>query len=249
MMVTNLYCKKIRLMLVWLGVLTASFPSLSQESAQNAEMAQRIKPCTACHGEQGRAGPDGYYPRLAGKPQGYLFHQMQNFVQGRRHYPLMRKLLDPLSDEYLQEIATYFSKLNVSYAQVDKNKKQFSLEMLERGKAIVLYGDKANQIPACVSCHSNDLMGQTSDVPGILGLPVAYMNAQLSAWREGKRSTKAPDCMARISKLLSIKDSSAVAAWLSEQEVTGQSLVSKVEPLDQTWGCASAPMLKHVGAK
>ena len=31
-------------------------------------MAQRTLACTACHGEQGRAGPDGYYPRLAGKP-------------------------------------------------------------------------------------------------------------------------------------------------------------------------------------
>ncbi|MCB2071660.1 MAG: cytochrome C, partial [Ottowia sp.] len=32
------------------------------------DMAQRTLACTACHGEQGRAGPDGYYPRLAGKP-------------------------------------------------------------------------------------------------------------------------------------------------------------------------------------
>jgi cytochrome c553 len=35
-------------------------------------MTQRTLACTACHGEQGRAGPDGYYPRLAGKPAGYL---------------------------------------------------------------------------------------------------------------------------------------------------------------------------------
>ena len=35
-------------------------------------MAQRTLACTACHGEQGRAGPDGYYPRLAGKPAGFL---------------------------------------------------------------------------------------------------------------------------------------------------------------------------------
>ena len=29
-------------------------------------IAQRTLACTACHGEQGRAAPDGYYPRLAG---------------------------------------------------------------------------------------------------------------------------------------------------------------------------------------
>ena len=27
--------------------------------------------CTTCHGKEGRAGPDGYYPRIAGKPAGY----------------------------------------------------------------------------------------------------------------------------------------------------------------------------------
>ena len=49
-------------------------------------MAERTRACTACHGEQGRAGPDGYYPRLAGKPAGYLHNQLRNFSQGRRHY-------------------------------------------------------------------------------------------------------------------------------------------------------------------
>ena len=30
--------------------------------------AQRARACTVCHGDQGRSGPDGYVPRLAGKP-------------------------------------------------------------------------------------------------------------------------------------------------------------------------------------
>ena len=47
-------------------------------------MAQRTLACTACHGPQGRAAPDGYYPRLAGKPAGYLYHQLLNFRDGRR---------------------------------------------------------------------------------------------------------------------------------------------------------------------
>ena len=61
-------------------------------------MAQRVLACTACHGDQGRAGPDGYYPRLAGKPAGYLHHQLLNFRDGRRHYGLMTRMVDPLSD-------------------------------------------------------------------------------------------------------------------------------------------------------
>src|SRR4051794_11756086 len=42
-------------------------------------MAQRVLACTGCHGPQGRAAPDGYYPRIAGKPPGYLYNQLLNF--------------------------------------------------------------------------------------------------------------------------------------------------------------------------
>ena len=49
-------------------------------------MAQRMLPCTVCHGAQGRVAPDGYYPRIAGKPAGYLYNQLLNFRDGRRHY-------------------------------------------------------------------------------------------------------------------------------------------------------------------
>ena len=41
------------------------------------------------------SGPDGYYPRLAGKPAGYLYNQLVNLQQGRRNYPLMQNLLAP----------------------------------------------------------------------------------------------------------------------------------------------------------
>ena len=49
---------------------SAPVPTASARFEDN--MAERTKPCTACHGDQGRAGPDGYYPRLAVKPAGYL---------------------------------------------------------------------------------------------------------------------------------------------------------------------------------
>ena len=52
----------------------ASAPAAATVPASS--MASRVLACTACHGDQGRAGPDGYYPRLAGKPAGYLYHQL-----------------------------------------------------------------------------------------------------------------------------------------------------------------------------
>src|SRR6478735_11084896 len=80
------------------------------------DLAQRTLACTGCHGAQGRAGPDGFYPRIAGKPAGYLYNQLLNFRDGRRHYAAMTRLLDPLSEPYLLEIAQHFSGLELPYA-------------------------------------------------------------------------------------------------------------------------------------
>ena len=35
-------------------------------------IARRAAACTGCHGKEGRAAADGFYPRIAGKPAGYL---------------------------------------------------------------------------------------------------------------------------------------------------------------------------------
>ena len=80
-------------------------------------MAQRTLACSICHGAQGRAGPDGYYPRIAGKPAGYLYNQLLNFRDGRRHYGLMTRLLDPLSEPYLLEVSQHFARLDLPYEQ------------------------------------------------------------------------------------------------------------------------------------
>ena len=39
-------------------------------------MEERVKPCIVCHGPEDKKGRDAYYPRIAGKPQGYLFNQL-----------------------------------------------------------------------------------------------------------------------------------------------------------------------------
>ena len=180
-------------------------------------IAQRTLACTACHGPQGRAAPDGYYPRLAGKPAGYLYHQLLNFRDGRRQYGLMTQLVEPLSDAYLMEIATYFAGLDVPYSAPLPT--TASPELLRLGERLVLYGDSARQVPACVQCHGQAMTGVAPDVPGLLGLPRDYLNAQLGAWKSGQRRAHAPDCMKAVVARLSNDDINAAATWLAAQTV------------------------------
>ncbi len=177
--------------------------------------------CTACHGAQGRAAADGYYPRLAGKPAGYLYNQLLNFRDGRRHYALMTQLVDPLSDDYLMEIARYFSALDLPYALPAAP--AAAPDVLQRGKTLVMQGDTERRLPACVSCHGQAMTGVTPHVPGLLGLPRDYLNAQLGAWRTGKRRAHAPDCMADIVKQMSDADIHAATSWLAAQPLPASS--------------------------
>lgn len=178
-------------------------------------MAQRTLACAGCHGREGRAGPDGYYPRIAGKPEGYLYNQLLNFREGRRHYGLMTALLDPLSDAYLFDIARHFAGLHLPYPPPVAV--PAAPEALQRGRELALQGDGERRLPACASCHGKALTGVQPNVPGLLGLPRDYLNAQLGAWRTGQRRAHAPDCMADIARRLSPEDLSAVTAWLASQ--------------------------------
>lgn len=180
-------------------------------------MAQRVRACTLCHGSEGRAGPDGYYPRIAGKPTNYLYNQLLNFREGRRHYALMTRLLDPLSDAYLLEIAQHFAALDPPHAP--PRKPGLDAEQLKRGRLLALQGDKARKLPACADCHGRALTGVLPQVPGLLGLPRDYLNAQLGAWRTGQRRAHAPDCMAEIARQLAPDELTAVTGWLAAQPV------------------------------
>ena len=180
-------------------------------------IAQRTLACTACHGREGRAGPDGYYPRIAGKPAGYLYNQLLHFREGRRHYGLMAGLLETLSDDYLAEIAKHFARLDVPYPPPQRA--DVPPEMLERGRVIATQGDAQRRLPACAGCHGKAFTGVQPNVPGLLGLPRDYLNAQLGAWRTGQRRAVAPDCMAEIARRLSPEDLSAVTAFLSSEAV------------------------------
>src|SRR3954464_7420997 len=75
-------------------------------------LEQRVVACAACHGKQGEGlKANEYYPRIAGKPAGYLYNQLVNFRDRRRHSPVMNYMVAYLSDEYLREIAQYYANL------------------------------------------------------------------------------------------------------------------------------------------
>ncbi len=133
----------------------------------------------------------------------------------------MTQLVDPLSDDYLMEIARYFSALDLPYPA--PGAPAAAPDVLQRGKMLVMQGDPGRRLPACVSCHGQAMTGVTPHVPGLLGLPRDYLNAQLGAWRTGQRRAHAPDCMANIVARMSDADIHAATSWLAAQPLPASS--------------------------
>lgn len=206
-------------------LLGSASASADSQAAAPDPFEARVQACAACHGAQGRSAAETYYPSIAGKPAGYLHQQMVNFRDGLRQNAIMRDMFAYLSDDYLYKIAEYYSRQPPAtageapaVAGVD----------LARGKQLAEQGDAALGIPACTACHGAALSGIAPAVPGLLGLRMEYLTAQMGGWQAGTRRAAAPDCMHTIAGKLSGADITAVSAWLATRPHS-----EKHPPLDE----------------
>jgi cytochrome c553 len=173
----------------------------------------RAQGCATCHGAHGEGTPDRNFPRIAGKPAGYLFNQMRNFRDGQRSYPPMNYLLAYMHDDYLHELAEFFS----SQAPQQQNAPEPQTAASEVGRQLATQGDVAHGIPACILCHGPALTGIEPGIPGLIGLSSRYIAAQLVSWRVGTRRAGIPDCMHDVATRLSEAQIRAVSNWLATQ--------------------------------
>ncbi|WP_158812092.1 c-type cytochrome [Beijerinckia sp. L45] len=202
-------------------------------------IAARVQACAPCHGAQGQGTDDVYFPRLAGKPAGYLYNQLTAFKSGRRHYPPMNYLLEFLPEDYLKTIADYFAAqrppLPPPAIPVVSN------DILAHGESLVTKGDFPRGIPACLSCHGPAFTGMEPGIPGLLGLRATYISAQLGAWRYGNRTAVAPDCMQVVAGHLTEDDVKAVAAWLSSRPAPADPVPAAKGSYPLPFACGSEP--------
>ena len=143
-------------------LLAVSAPVRAQDEAVPAfkqvdSLEARVQGCVTCHGQSGQGTNNGYYPRIAGKPAGYLYNQLMAFRDGQRKYPPMNYLVAYLPDAYLREIAEHFAKQRPPFAA--KEQAGADAATVARGQALVTGGDSTKNIPACIACHGKRLTG------------------------------------------------------------------------------------------
>ena len=154
------------------SALVVATVSISAAAAQS--VAERIKLCGTCHGEDGNSQMANL-PSLAGQPEFFIINQLFLMREGVRKVEAMAALVKDLKDDDLQALAKHYA------AQPPKA----SGEPID--PALVQRGSELAATRRCGSCHQPALTG-ADQIPRIAKQRVDYLIAVLKELREGKRT-------------------------------------------------------------
>ena len=182
----------------WAVVLTAFF--LSPIGAQ-----ERVQLCAACHGEDGNS-TNPQIPSIAGQPKLFIENQLILFREELRRSDQMLPVVRGLKDPELIKLAEHFSRLPAK-----------GMETGPGDQKLMGVGKSAAQKLRCGVCHLSDFSGQ-KQIPRLAGQREAYLEAELRAYRDGKR-TGGDTIMAATLYGVSDADLKALAHFLSRSSV------------------------------
>lgn len=162
--------------------------------------------CAACHGADGNSGSP-QNPKLAAQHPEYIVKQLRQYKSGERANAVMQGFASALSDDDMRNIAAFVAtqKLKPSSAK-DK-------ELAPLGQAIYRGGIVAKGVPACASCHGANGAGIPAQYPRLGGQYADYTEAQMLAFREGKRKNNLQ--MSQIAAKMNDREIKAVSDFIA----------------------------------
>ena len=166
----------------------------------HAEMPAKAGACIGCHGPNGNSTMPGI-PSLAAQNSRYLYLQLRDFQEGRRHNDMMTPMTAGLTKDDMREIADYYSKQKLSSkgfkADADKAK---------LGKA------KADET-LCAMCHLGEFVGQ-NEIPKVAGQNYDYVVKSLTDFKAKTRTNDAGN-MTSVASTLSAADIENLAHYIA----------------------------------
>jgi cytochrome c553 len=192
-------------------VLAAAMLASSIAWAQDKAPAAAGQVCAACHAADGNSIAPAN-PKIAGQFAEYLNKQLRDFkAQGGkaplRESAVMNGMVANLSDADIQGLAAYYASQPLKpAAAADK-------ELAALGQKLWRGGDAVHGIPACAGCHGPAGAGIPAQFPRLAGQYAEYIAAQLTAFREGKRTNDVNGVMRGVAAHMNDGQIRAVAEY------------------------------------
>ena len=94
--------------LIALAILVIALSSPALAAGDVARGKNKSTTCQACHGPDGNS-PVPTFPIIAGQHRDYLLQSMRSYKTGDRNNAIMKAIVDPLSDQDMEDLAAYYA--------------------------------------------------------------------------------------------------------------------------------------------
>jgi cytochrome c553 len=147
------------------------------------------------------------YPKLSQQHPEYLVKQLREFKSGVRKNAIMQGFASQLSDDDMKNIAFWVTtkKIKPGFAK--------EKDLVVLGERIYRGGVSDRQIAACAGCHNPTGAGNPSQYPRLGGQHADYTAAQLTAFRDGVRTSSLP--MTEVAAKLNDREIRALADYIA----------------------------------
>jgi cytochrome c553 len=156
--------------------------------ASTADLAEKMAPCLACHGEKGQSELDNV-PSLGGQTSAYALIQIYMFREKIRIGEPMNEATKGLSDDDLRAISDAVEKLPAPKPPADKG----DPARLEKARALA-------EEHRCNICHRPDFSGQQS-VPRLADQREDYLLKTLKEYKSGERRAYEPSMVEAVQQV------------------------------------------------
>ncbi|HIH2762467.1 MAG TPA: c-type cytochrome [Candidatus Azoamicus sp. MARI] len=173
----------------------------------------KLTRCVTCHTISGNSTTT-IWPKLAEQHASYMLKQLLEFKKGKdgtRYDPTMVGMLQGVTESDMLELSDHFSKQVLEKKKIKVNNTDF-----EAGKNIYLFGDKENNVVACVGCHGITGTGnKLANFPHLKWQHKDYIIIQLKKFKKNERSNDVNGIMRDISSNMSEQQMNFVASYIS----------------------------------
>jgi cytochrome c553 len=178
---------------------------------QDKAPALAAQVCAACHAADGNSIAPAN-PKIAGQMADYLQKQLRDFKaqegkQALRQSPVMNGMVANLSEADMKGLAGFYA------GQALKPAAAADKDLAALGQKLWRGGDAVHGIPACAGCHGPAGAGIPAQFPRLAGQYAEYIAAQLTAFREGKRTNDVNGVMRGVAAHMNDGQIRAVAEY------------------------------------
>jgi cytochrome c553 len=179
----------------------AAYLGISAPDAALADpIADTVATCAGCHGEQG-IPIDKNIPVIWGQRREYLLKQLHDFKTGHRKNETMAAIVDPLTQDDMQALASYFAA-----------QKWPKLDQPAPADDVKAKAYHAFNTLNCRGCHQEQFQGDYVR-PSLRGQQQDYLVKTMKDFRSGERANF--PAMTALMRAIDEADIEPVAAYLA----------------------------------